>query len=300
MASTNNYKVYTPKVKQVKVEKAPDIPEYEGVKYNDSYRNNVDTTFYNNSIDKYRDYAEQQRANQLGQAQKTQQSALRQAYVTRMQNQKNLNDNLARQGIRGGASETANMRLMNQYGQARQAANTDYSNSVNSINQAIDQNIFDYTSDMESRAEQYRQNMAQSMWQADREDYSNNWQAQNDKAWNIWNAQNEANATNTAAINQQRINAANAKTEKSANIMNITREDQEKDTTYYANFYSKSGKKSIQSAISTAKKKIASLDRQIKAAQKKGQAKKVTALKAKRAAQVAKRNGAAQALANKE
>ena len=144
-------------------------PEYD----EDKYRSGISTQFYRNAIDRYRGQAEQQRAAQLGEAQRNQQSALKQAYVTRLQNEKKMNENLATQGIRGGATETANLRLANQYGQARAAANSDYLNSVNQINQSINQNIADYQSDMESRAEEYVQNQANARWQAEREDSLN-------------------------------------------------------------------------------------------------------------------------------
>lgn len=154
-------------------------PQYDEKKY----RQGIDTSFYNNAINNYKAQAEQQRATQLGEAQKTQQSALKQAYINRLQNQQKLNQNLAQAGIRGGTTETANLNLMNQYGQARASANTDYSNSVNQINQNIDRNIFDYQSDMESRAEEYRQNLAQARWQAAREDSLNAWNSTQDY-WN--------------------------------------------------------------------------------------------------------------------
>lgn len=154
-------------------------PDYDENKY----RKGVDTSYYTKAINDYKAQAEKQRTTQIGEAQKTQQSALKQAYIQRLQNEKNMQQNLAQAGIRGGATETSNLRLANQYGQARQAANTDYSNSVNSINQSIDQNIMDYTNDMQSRAEEYRQNMAQAKWQADREDSLNEYNS----AAEYWN-----------------------------------------------------------------------------------------------------------------
>ena len=154
-------------------------PDYDDEKY----RKNINTDYYDQAINQYKQQAETQRATQLAQAQKTQESALKQAYINRVQNQNQLEQNMARAGIRGGATETANVRLANVYGNARAAANTDYSNSVNSINQAVDQNIMDYTMDMQSRAEEYRQNMAQARWQADREDSLNEYNAANEY-WN--------------------------------------------------------------------------------------------------------------------
>ena len=154
-------------------------PEYDEKKY----RQGIDTSYYTNAINNYTTDANAERARQIGEAQKTQQGALKQAYIQRAQNQLKLNQNLAQAGIRGGMTETANLNLANQYGQARQAANTDYANSVNSINQSTDQNIRDYRSDMESRAEEYMQNQANARWQAAREDSLNQFNAQNEY-WN--------------------------------------------------------------------------------------------------------------------
>lgn len=137
------------------------------------YRQGINTSYYDNAINTYKQQQEANRQQQINDAAASRDSALKQAYVTRMQNQQALNRNLAQSGIRGGATETSNLRLSNQYGAQRSAANTDYSNSVKSINQAIDQNIADYTSDMNSRAEEYRQNLAQARWQAEREDATN-------------------------------------------------------------------------------------------------------------------------------
>ena len=154
-------------------------PQYDEKKY----RAGINTDFYNRAVDAYKNQQEQNRATQLAAAQKTQQSALKQAYITRLQNQQKLQQGLATSGIRGGATETANIRLANQYGLDRNNANTNYSNSVNDINRSIDQNIADYQGDMESRAEEYRQNMAQAKWQADREDSLNEFNS----AADYWN-----------------------------------------------------------------------------------------------------------------
>ena len=137
------------------------------------YRNGIDTSYYDNAINTYKQQQEENRKQQINDAASARDSALRQAYVNRMQSQMALNKNLAQAGIRGGATETSNLRLATNYGNQRSAANSDYSNSVNSINRGIDQNIADYTSDMNSRAEEYRQNLAQARWQADREDSTN-------------------------------------------------------------------------------------------------------------------------------
>ena len=66
-------------------------PQYDDKKY----REGINTDYYTQATENYKQQAEQNRATQLGEAQKTQQSALRQAYITRAQNQQKLNQNLA-------------------------------------------------------------------------------------------------------------------------------------------------------------------------------------------------------------
>ena len=149
---------------------------YTAPQYDDSYRKKIQNQVgaaYDAQKTAYNAQAEKDRATQLGEAQKNQQSALKQAYITRLQNQQRLNQNLAQSGIRGGMTETANLNLANQYGQARAAANADYTNSVNSINQSVDRNKFEYGLDVDSRKEEAIQNQANAMWQADREDSLN-------------------------------------------------------------------------------------------------------------------------------
>ena len=196
-------------------------PAYDEKKY----RQGIDTSFYNNAIKNYTAQANKERKTQLGEAQKTQQSALKQAYINRLQNQKSLNQNLAQAGIRGGATETSNLNLMNQYGQARAAANTDYANSVNSINQSTDRNIFDYTADMQSRAEEYKQNMAQAKWQAAREDSLNQYNAAQEY-WNnyytdYYSGYSKKNVQKALKTAQAEYNKAKTDTEKSRILQKI-------------------------------------------------------------------------------
>lgn len=157
-------------------------PKYDADLYRKQAQNAVGGT-YDTLKTNYATQAEKERTAQLGEAQKAQQSALKQAYIQRVQNGYALNDRLAQAGIRGGMTETANLKLDNLYGQARAAANSDYSNSVNQINQNIDRNIFDYNADMDSRKEEAIQNQANALWQAAREDSLNEYNAQNE----FWN-----------------------------------------------------------------------------------------------------------------
>lgn len=146
-------------------------PDYDEKKYRSGLTQlNAD---YDNQKTTFTNAQEQNRATQLGEAQKNLQTNLKNAYISRLQNEQKMNKNLAMSGIRGGMTETANLNLMNQYGQARASANTDYSNSVNQINQNIDKSILDYNMDLESRRAQAIQDQANARWQAEREDKTN-------------------------------------------------------------------------------------------------------------------------------
>ena len=191
------------------------------------YRKGIDTSFYDNAIKTYTQQQEANRQQQIGDAAASRDAALRQAYVNKMQSETALNRNLAQQGIRGGATETSNLRIATNYGNQRGAANTDYTTSVNSINRGIDQNIADYTSDMNSRAEEYRQNMAQARWQAEREDAN----------------LKEQYAREDAALKYDRdLNEKNRLTDYWSN--------------YYQNYYSGIKKKTLDKALKKAKKDL--------------------------------------------
>lgn len=201
---------------------------YKPPAYNEAaYSKGINTSFYSNAAKQFTAQAEKNRATQLGEAQKQQQAALRQAYINRAQNQLTLNQNLATAGIRGGATETSNLRLANQYGQAVGAANTDYANSVNAINQNIDQSIFDYQQDMAARAEEYRQNQMNARWQAAREDYANK-------------------------VNIYREDKNNAYQRKQAEVQRQT----EYWSNYYINKYSGYSKKDLKKAEKDIKAKL--------------------------------------------
>lgn len=182
---------------------------YEGVNYDQKkYEGQFDNSFYRNQTDLYTQQANKERANQLGEAQKQQQNALKSAYLQRVQNENALGQSLAALGIRGGASESSNIKLANQYGQSVQAANTDYSNSVNSINQSIDRNIFDYTMDMNARENEDRKNFAQMLWNAEREDSKIKNDQANEANMLNYNTRREENA-NAQSFNQQNAIAMN-------------------------------------------------------------------------------------------
>lgn len=210
--------------------KSSSVTAYNPPAYNDAkYRSGLTqmNADYNNQKTQFAAQAEKNRAIQLGEAQKQQQAALKQAYISRAQNQLTLNNNLAMAGIRGGATETSNLRLANQYGTAVGQANTDYANSVNTINQNIDQSIADFNMDVEARRAEAIQNQANAKWQAAREDYANK-------------------------INIQREDKNNAYQRKQAEVQRQT----EYWSNYYINKYSGYGKKDLKKAEKDIKAKL--------------------------------------------
>ena len=121
-------------------------------------KSTINTSYYNKQIKNYNAYADNMAKQQIATAKANQQAALKQAYVNRMQNQTALNNSLAVAGIRGGATETAGLNLANQYGQAVIAANSDYANAVNAINQTTAENKFNNQMQTESAKRQYIEN----------------------------------------------------------------------------------------------------------------------------------------------
>ena len=240
-------------------------PKYTAPAYDEKkYRNGIDTSYYTNAVKNYTTQANKDRAAQVGEAQRQQDSSLKQAYLTKVQTQKALNDSMAVAGIRGGATETSNLKVNNQYATDRSAANATYANSVNQINQAIDQNIANYRSDMESRAEEYRQNLAQAKWQAAREDANNQWQAAREDATNKWNATREDVINKWQAARDDATNKWQAAREDANNKWQAAREDKQTErnanieywSNYYLDYYSGAKKSTLDKALKTAQENL--------------------------------------------
>lgn len=99
---------------------------------------------YNNM---YTEYAENQAKAVKEQTEQATQSAnqqLREAYIGRMQNQKNLNDALTQQGIRGGATETSNIKLGTDYQNTRSNIYKNRDATIKDINTNADQNLLSF------------------------------------------------------------------------------------------------------------------------------------------------------------
>jgi hypothetical protein len=243
-----------------------------GVEYDENkYSAGIDTSYYQNALNEYKAQANKERADQIEAAGKTQLNEQQQAYRQYMQNQNALRNSLAEQGIRGGVSETSNLKLQNQYGNARGEAAARYSSSVRDINRTTDQNIADYTMDTNARAEEYRQNLAQAKWQAEREDQAN----QSELAMQRWQAEREDKA-NQEQIALQRWQAER---EDKMNQQNAL-------TDYYSNLYTN------QMAGVSAKQidgRIKSIKKALDKARKSGNTKEIIRLEQKYAAAMARK-----------
>ena len=125
---------------------------------------------YDNMTQNYNASVDQNTAAQIADATKSAQGQLRQAYVTRMQDQRSLQDNMARAGIRGGATETANLRLATNYPNTRSGIQGQLSNSINDINRTANQNKLAYQQEMDAKKQQYVENRQAEARQAARED----------------------------------------------------------------------------------------------------------------------------------
>lgn len=69
---------------------------------------------------------------------------LKQAYISNMQDKKALNENLAKAGIRGGATETATLATNTAYQNTRQSIGQERNQAIQAINENAQSNILNY------------------------------------------------------------------------------------------------------------------------------------------------------------
>lgn len=69
---------------------------------------------------------------------------LKQLYITKMQDQKTLNENLTRSGIRGGATETSNLKLSTNYQNNRNDVQKEKTRALEDIETQAGDNLFNY------------------------------------------------------------------------------------------------------------------------------------------------------------
>lgn len=137
--------------------------------YYRQYYGNPDTSSYDKMKQSYNASVDADSQAQIQKANQSAQGQLRDAYVQRVQNERKLADSLARSGIRGGTTETSNLRLANEYGRNVGTINTNLSNSVSEINRTAEQNKLAYAQELDAKRQQYLEDRQAEARQAARD-----------------------------------------------------------------------------------------------------------------------------------
>lgn len=118
--------------------------------YADIYGRGVDTLrgAYDNSQNRINDDAKR---------------SLQEAYINKMLSQKNLAQQLAAQGISGGASESAVAGLLNNYGNSRNGITRDWNNNLSDLEQTYNTNLNDLYSAYQNQMAALENNRANAM-----------------------------------------------------------------------------------------------------------------------------------------
>lgn len=118
--------------------------------YRNIYNSGVDTLrgSYNNSQNRINDDAKK---------------SLQEAYINKMLSQKNLAQQLAAQGISGGASESAVAGLINNYGNSRNGITRDWNNNLSDLEQTFNTNMNDLYSAYQNQMAALDANKANAM-----------------------------------------------------------------------------------------------------------------------------------------
>lgn len=117
-----------------------------------------DTSGYDNLYKTYAASVDKNLAAQKQAAQTAANSQLKQAYISRVQNENKLAENMARAGIRGGATETSMLNLSNEYGRTRGSINSSLADSIREYDLAADQNKLAYKQDVDAKKLAYVEN----------------------------------------------------------------------------------------------------------------------------------------------
>lgn len=117
-----------------------------------------DTSYYDKAIKDYTKNAQSNANAEKAAIDRNTQVQLRQAYLNKMMSQRNINNNLAQQGIRGGVSETALLGNNQNYMASRNSIYADAQQNKMQIDRDTQNNIFDYTQNTNSARQQYVEN----------------------------------------------------------------------------------------------------------------------------------------------
>lgn len=214
-----------------------------------------DTSAYDNAIAAYEQKmkADAESAKQAKAAEYDAQAKA--AYISRLQNQRTLNDNLLAAGIRGGATETANAKMLANYENNRNQIAQSKASALTSIDKDANDKMFDYRQAQEAAKLQYIQNR----------------QAEDRQI--------------AETKRQEAVQAAEAEKERAYNAAQAKQEQkwQEKQTAAANKLTKKENSRQNYVATITRYNTVAKCDKAIKAAKKKGETWKVKYIQAQKA-----------------
>ena len=190
-----------------------------------------DTSYYDKAKEDYKKQAEDAAAKRKTDTESDYTARLKAAYIARQQNQQKLSENLALAGIRGGATETSNLKLANNYSATVNSLNGEKATALNNIDTETQQNILANDQSVNTAQQQYIQNReaedrsnaredALRTEQQNREDWNNYYSSQYAKSYDkksltkeyssIYNAYQSATGTEKTRLMYQ-LNAINAR-----------------------------------------------------------------------------------------
>lgn len=103
-----------------------------------------DTSRYDQLYDEFEKKQKESAAKQKQQAETDYNQRLKEAYISKMQDQKSVQNNLTRAGIRGGATETAMLKTNIGYQNTRNQLGREKAQTMQNIEDNANNNIFDY------------------------------------------------------------------------------------------------------------------------------------------------------------
>lgn len=119
---------------------------------------NAGSKRYDNLYNQYAAAADKRAAQNKEQTAKDYNGKLKEAYVSQLQNQRSLNQNLAKSGIRGGASETSMLKLATNYQNTRNSLNSEKASALQKIDTENESNKLDYKINNDTARLQYMEN----------------------------------------------------------------------------------------------------------------------------------------------
>ncbi len=232
------------KVETVVQDKAQEIAKNPPTPTPTPTKPTYDTSVYDNMIAAYEQKMKAEAEQRKKEKAAEYDSQAKSAYISKLQNQRTLNDNLARAGIRGGTTETTNARLLSNYENNRNQIAANKSSALTAIDRNADDMIFNYKQQQEAAKLQYiqaREAEARQIAETKRQEQWNAQQAQKEREWNAQQSKIERDYNAKQA--QKERNQAKKETKK-----------QNRETRYAATIGGYDTVKKCDAAIKAAKK----------------------------------------------